>query len=136
VNDFVEQYLVLSRAADNSILMTSLGFEEYDSEIFRCLVGGQHLDKARNLLFASESALRKCQSCLDLTRSGHFVWLFCGRESCAKFTELFDGVWERESQPLFVISRTRCRDYHQGRCHMRTVIQSREKWFHLGRILR
>ena len=75
VNDFVEQYHVLSRAADNSIFMTSLGFEEDDSESFRCLVGGQHLDRARDLLFASESALTKCQSWLDLTRSSHFVSL-------------------------------------------------------------
>jgi hypothetical protein len=74
-NSFVEQYQILSRAANNVICMRSIGFEKSGHDSFSCLVGGDNLTKARDLLLESESTLRKCQSWLDLLRSTHFVSL-------------------------------------------------------------
>jgi hypothetical protein len=75
VNSFVEQYQVLTRAANNVIYMCSIGFGEAGRDSFSCVVGGDSLTKARDLLQESESSLRKCQSWLDTLRATHFVSL-------------------------------------------------------------
>jgi hypothetical protein len=75
VNSFVEQYQVLTRAANNVISMRSIGFGEAGHDSFSCLVVGDSLTKARDLLLESKSSLRKCQSWLDVLRSTHFVSL-------------------------------------------------------------
>lgn len=75
VNSFVELNQVLAATASNIAYMESIGFEHTGRDSFWCMVGYKHVDHSRELLSASEAALRTCQSWLSTMRSTHFVSL-------------------------------------------------------------
>jgi hypothetical protein len=103
VNSFVEQYQVLTRAANNVISMCSIGFGEAGRDSFSCLVGGDCLTKARDLLQESESSLRKCQSWLDILRSTHFISLLFLTE---ELLEIHGAIRRAVAAPVPTSKRT------------------------------
>lgn len=103
VNSFVEQYQVLTRAANNVISMCSIGFGDAGRDSFSCLVGGGSLTKARDLLQESESSMRKCQSWLDILRSTYFVSLLFFTE---ELLEIHRAIRRAVAAPVPTSKRT------------------------------
>jgi hypothetical protein len=88
VSAFVEQYQILSTAADNIMYMDSIGFSESGRDTFSCMVGDRYIGHARELLSDSEAATRTCQAWLKMIRSTHYVSLLFWTDELLEIHEL------------------------------------------------